>query len=389
MKTKQCLLSLTLTILLAACSGGDGGDGGSGGSTVLADGPQAVRLQYGAQLTFGDSLSDVGTYAVGAIAAAGGGKFTINGDGTAQHPELVGKIWNEMMAAQLNLPVPCAAETGLQGDLGRGLWGVSTYHPGCTNYAQGGARVREAVGPGNAAAGSPIGQLTVPVANQVASHLALAGGRFQGNELVFVMAGANDVVAQWNLLAQGAAAAAAAAATPEQAAQERNAYLVANGPAAVEAARAAANDLAGIVLYQLVANGANYVVVNNIPDLSSTPLGAIQEPALRNLIQAMLTEFNRVLKTWLDTEPKVAQVDVYALTRDAVVNPAFYGLSNTTAPACGPNLLGGHSLLCTVYNTYPVDVSHFLFADTVHPTPYGHWLIARQVIQEMTRKGWM
>jgi phospholipase/lecithinase/hemolysin len=386
MKTKQCLLSLTLTILLAACSGGDGG---SGGSTVLADGPQAVRLQYGAQLTFGDSLSDVGTYAVGAIAAAGGGKFTINGDGTAQHPELVGKIWNEMMAAQLNLPVPCAAETGLQGDLGRGLWGVSTYHPGCTNYAQGGARVREAVGPGNAAAGSPIGQLTVPVANQVASHLALAGGRFQGNELVFVMAGANDVVAQWNLLAQGAAAAAAAAATPEQAAQERNAYLVANGPAAVEAARAAANDLAGIVLYQLVANGANYVVVNNIPDLSSTPLGAIQEPALRNLIQAMLTEFNGVLKTWLDTEPKVAQVDVYALTRDAVVNPAFYGLSNTTAPACGPNLLGGHSLLCTVYNTYPVDVSHFLFADTVHPTPYGHWLIARQVIQEMTRKGWM
>jgi phospholipase/lecithinase/hemolysin len=390
MKTKQFLLSLAMSIMLAACGGGDGAGRGVGASPVFAaDPPQAVLPQFAAQVTFGDSLSDVGTYAVGAIAAGGGGKFTINGDGTAQHPELVGKIWNEMIASRFALPAPCAAQTGLQGDPARGLSVPVVNHPGCLNYAQGGARVREPIGPGNAAAGSPIGELTVPVANQVENHLALTGRRFQGNELVFVMAGANDVVAQWNQLAQGAAAAAQAAGPdPAAQAQARAVWLTANGPAAIAAVATAAGDLAGIIRTQIVANGANYVVVNNVPDLSATPQGAVQEPALRALIQATVQEFNRVLKAGLDLEPKVVQVDVYSLLQDATRNPAFYGLTNTTAPACGPNALGGHSLLCTVFNVYPVDVSHFLYADTVHPTPYAHWLVARQVLLAMAAKGW-
>jgi phospholipase/lecithinase/hemolysin len=390
MKTKQFLLSLAMSIMLAACGGGDGAGRGVGAGPVFAaDPPQAVLPQFAAQITFGDSLSDVGTYAVGAIAAAGGGKFTINGDGTAQHPELVGKIWNEMVAGHFGLPAPCAAQTGLQGDPARGYLAPVLNHPGCYNYAQGGARIREPIGPGNAAAGSPIGQLTVPVAIQVANHLALVGGRFQGNELVFVMAGANDIVVQWNQLAQGAAAAAQAAGPdPAAQAQARAVWLTANGPAALAAVATAAGDLAGIIRTQIVANGANYVVVNNVPDLSATPLGMAQEPMLRSLIQATVQEFNRVLKAGLDVEPKVIQVDVYALLQDAAANPALYGLTNTTAPACGPNDLGGHSLLCTVYNVYPVDVSHVLYADTVHPTPYGHWLVARQVLLAMAGRGW-
>jgi phospholipase/lecithinase/hemolysin len=374
MKTKQFLLSLATSIMLAACGGGDGGGKGVGAGPVFAaDPPQAVLPRFAAQATFGDSLSDVGTYAVGAIAAGGGGKFTINGDGTALHPELVGKIWNEMVAAQFALPAPCAAQTGLQGDPARGLSVPVVNHPGCLNYAQGGARVRE----------------PVPVAIQVANHLALAGGRFQGNELVFVMAGANDIVAQWNQLAQGAALAAQSAGPdPAAQAQARAVWLTANGPAAIAAVATAAGDLAGIIRTQIVANGANYVVVNNVPDLSATPQGAVQEPALRALIQATVQEFNRVLKAGLDLEPKVVQVDVYSLLQDATRNPVFYGLTNTTAPACGPNALGGHSLLCTIYNIYPVDVSHFLYADTVHPTPYAHWLVARQVLLAMAAKGW-
>jgi phospholipase/lecithinase/hemolysin len=30
-----------------------------------------------------------------------------------------------------------------------------------------------------------------------------------------------------------------------------------------------------------------------------------------------------------------------------------------------------------------------MFADTVHPTPYGHWLIARQVATVMAARGWL
>lgn len=45
-------------------------------------------------VSFGDSLSDVGTYGVGALNAVyGGGKYTING------PQ--GKVWTEYLAAQL------------------------------------------------------------------------------------------------------------------------------------------------------------------------------------------------------------------------------------------------------------------------------------------------
>jgi len=386
MKTKQLLLCLTIPVVLAACSGGDG-NGAGPGTITAAEGPQSMPLRFGAQVTFGDSLSDVGSYAVGAIGAAGGGKFTINGDRTQQYPELVGRIWNEMLAAQFGLPAPCAAQTGLQGDPLQGLSAPVVAHPGCFNYAQGGARVVEPVGPGNRLAGSPIGQLTLPVAAQVANHLATIGGRFQGNELVFVMAGANDIVVQWGELSRGAAAAAQAAG-PAGAAEARAAYLAAYGPAAIAAAGAAANGLVAIVLQQIVAAGANYVVVNNVPDLAGTPLGGIQEPQLRALVQAMLEEFNRVLKAGLDPEAKVAQVDIYSLFRDALANPLPYGLSNTRAPACGPNALQGHSLMCTVWNTYPVDVSHFMFADTVHPTPYGHWLMARVVQQVMSQKGW-
>jgi phospholipase/lecithinase/hemolysin len=144
---------------------------------------------------------------------------------------------------------------------------------------------------------------------------------------------------------------------------------------------------------QIVAHGANYVVVNNMRDLTSTPLGNAEDPALRSLVRTMIETFNQALKDGLDAEPRVAQVDVYALTRDEVGNPAFYALSNTTAPACGLNALGDNALLCNVYTNYnanpALDVSHFLFADSVYPTPYAHWLIARQVAFGMMAKGWL
>jgi outer membrane lipase/esterase len=116
----------------------------------------------------------------------------------------------------------------------------------------------------------------------------------------------------------------------------------------------------------------------------------VQAPELRAQVKTMVEAFNAALKAGLDAEPAVVQVDVYALTVDEAVNPTVYGLTNVTAPACGPNALNGHSLLCNVGNVYPgVDISHFLYADTVHPTPYGHALMARQVLHEMAIKGWL
>lgn len=54
-------------LLLASCGGG--GD----------DGP---RVRYGKLVSFGDSLSDVGTHRTPGVAALGGGKYTVNGPGS-------------------------------------------------------------------------------------------------------------------------------------------------------------------------------------------------------------------------------------------------------------------------------------------------------------------
>jgi phospholipase/lecithinase/hemolysin len=86
----------------------------------------------------------------------------------------------------------------------------------------------------------------------------------------------------------------------------------------------------------------------------------------------------------------VLLVDLAALIRDEVANPAAYGLTNTTTPACGQNALGGVSLLCRAANTLPgVNVSHYMFADGVHPTPYQYSLIARNVADRMKTRGWL
>src|SRR5258708_284699 len=130
--TKFALVALLIPAALAACGGSD-----SPGFTN--------------QVTFGDSLSDVGSYAVGGVAALGGGKYTINGDATATDAALTGKNWTELLAARLGLPAPCAAQTGLTGDASLGFQVTIKNDSKCFGYAQGGARVTNTVGPGNSA----------------------------------------------------------------------------------------------------------------------------------------------------------------------------------------------------------------------------------------------
>jgi phospholipase/lecithinase/hemolysin len=285
----------------------------------------------------------------------------------------------------LNLPAPCPAQTGLQGDPARGLQAPVTNHAGCFGYAQGGARVLNPVGIGNAQTGSPLGALTVPVANQIGNHLAVSDGRFRGDEIVFVTAGGNEVLIELAALAAGAAAAGQSAG-PEAAA----AYLVTNAPQSIASLARAADDLASLVRTRIVANGANFVVVTNIPDLAATPFGMSEPGPIRQLLTTMVATFNDRLLARLAGENKVLYVDLYALVRDEVSNPAAYGLTNSTTPACGPNALDGSSLVCNGGNTLAgVDVSRYLFADSVHPTPYGYSLAARHIAAQMMIKGWL
>lgn len=182
--------------VLAAC-------GGNG----PRPGEQSPRLKFSTMVSFGDNISDVGTYKVGAIAAMGGGTFTINGNNTATNPALTGKNWSELIATQLGLPAPCPAVTGLDGDPALGFSVAVQANANCYAYAQGGARVSNPIGEGHKATGNPLGALTWPFATQVQNHLTKAGGKFKGDEIIFVAIGNIDLMFGLTELAANATAA--------------------------------------------------------------------------------------------------------------------------------------------------------------------------------------
>jgi outer membrane lipase/esterase len=440
---------LTLTLLaaatLVACGGGAGTDTttdaqASAGVTMdevqaYADGTMPSRATAAggvgyfrgvtSQVVFGDSLSDLGTYGVGTVAALGGGKYTINNVVNGKNQSL---NWTEWMALAFGLPAPCAAQTGLNGLASQGFSVPVVNHAGCTSYAQGGARVTNPVGPGNALLGGSnaiLGQLTVPVVTQVAKHLSLNGGKFNGKEMVYVLAGANDAFMQLAGLSAGATAAATAAVTaavpaqigadiaagiclpanasttcvsaavaklsPTVGAAAAGAYFQTNAPAAVGAMGVAGAELANQVNSQMLAKGAKRVTVINVPDISKTPFAATQSPEVQGLVNTMVTTFNAQLKANLSTSASVLLVDAYTISRDQVANPAKYFLANVTTPACdltpAKNPLGS-SLTCTTKNLIPGVVSRFQFADGVHPTPYAQGLLAVAVSAAVLQKGW-
>jgi phospholipase/lecithinase/hemolysin len=151
-------------------------------------------------------------------------------------------------------------------------------------------------------------------------------------------------------------------------------------------------ELAALVKNEILGKGASYVVVNNLPDVSISPSAKAQSAETQGLIKAMVAAFNDKLLAGLGADPKVLYVDLAAVSRDQSVNPAPYGLTNTSTPACDlsttKNFLGS-SLLCTKDNLVSGDVSHYMFADSVHPTPFEYSLIARYVLEQMTIKGWL
>jgi phospholipase/lecithinase/hemolysin len=126
--------------------------------------------------------------------------------------------------------------------------------------------------------------------------------------------------------------------------------------------------------------------------VSISPSAKAQTADTQKLIQSMVAAFNDQLKTAVAGEPKVLYVDLATISRDQATNPTPYGLTNTTTPACdlspAKNPLGS-SLVCNKNNLIAGDVSHYMFADSVHPTPFEYALIARYVLEQMTVKGWL
>ena len=369
--------ALAAAAFLVGCGGNEAGD-------------QNPRVAFTQMVSFGDSLSDVGSYNVGIVAAAGGGHYSVNGQGATG---LLYTNWTEFLSATLKLSQPCAAETGLNTlPIAPGYAPVpATFHDAstggtCTNYAQGGSRVTADVGPGNAALfnaadrttySNAIGQLTIPVQKQINNYLTNNGGKFSASQLVTVFAGGNDIFI--NLGGVGAGLE-----TPTD---------------AVTAMGTAGAQLAAYVNQLIVANGATHVVVVNLPDVSITPLGLSEPASIQGLIKTMTTTFNAQLQAGITAGPSLLYVDAFTASEDQATNMAQYGLTNVSTPVCDP-AKASSSLICTkasliadVAPATPTDpatkANTYEYADTVHPTPYGYRLLAELVGEQLAIKGWL
>jgi outer membrane lipase/esterase len=344
----------------------------------------AAALEFGATYFMGDSLTDSGAYA-GSLPAGGGARFTVD----------PGPVWSEHLARHFGKTARANNPNNPSGT-----------DPQGSNYAQGGARV---VAPGALAFG--IVEIGVPVSTQIDWALA-ARPTADAAALYSVWAGSNDVFAQMDRLAAGATEG-----------EVRSALL--------DAAASLADQVRRLDEW-----GARYVLVPNLPDIGDTPnsiLTAIElagadnpnrQRALAEAVDALIrpaaspaeqaavrasavsaaaarlgipqrqlqavvdqvsadgrelsTGFNRAAATALaGTDANVIPLDIHTFFKETLADPAARGLANVTGPLCTADL----ALSCTVDTLrVPGAEQAYLFADSVHPGPLGHRLIADYAI---------
>jgi phospholipase/lecithinase/hemolysin len=376
LRTFQTATAIAAFAMLAACGGGgDNNNTPAGG----------VKLQV---VSFGDNLSDVGTYAPVATADFGGGRFTTN----------PGQIWTQNVA-QYYGDTLTAAQTG--------GFGVPLAPASGLGYAQGGARVTLQPGIGHATPGTANADFsqatTIPVNDQVTSYIS-AHGSFNANQLVLVNGGANDIF--YNLAVAQATAAgiqaqlAAGAITPAQA----QAAGAAAQTAATTAISQAAIDLA-TVIGRVVQAGATHVVVSTVPDIGGAPQGLAS--ADKGVTFSQVTQlFNGTLQGALQKAgllSKVIYVDAYSWIDGIQANFQANGFTvSNTGTACNlaamiaaatklgePNPTAfGTSLFCSpqTYTVAGADQS-YMYADTVHPTTHLYALFSTFVEQQIAKSG--
>ena len=393
MITLKTLSPWVLTgLLLAACGGGDPDVPGSGSPA----GAPTTRGSFTAVVSFGDSLSDIGTYAPATSLAGNGsapyfgGKFTTN--------SATGTVWVENLATALGI-VTTPAQVG---------FGTSSalcpaaanpvLATTCTAYGQGGSRVTDPNGIGRSS-----GALTVPMVTQIQNHLTRFTS-FKASDLILVYGGNNDVFTQFGIFAASAAQIQADAAAGRITADQASQLLFAAQSAAQAGMKQAAQELSGYVVNQILAKGGKYVAVVLLSDIGDTPFGnslpATAKPVLTSLSQV----FNLWLRDGLTNQP-VQLIDAYAIFKDGYQNPARYGITNNTTPACDVAKIraitlgavtDGSSLFCNStagapYNGLATGASAttWQFADSVHPTTGGHKIISDAFSAQLRSFGWI
>lgn len=371
--------SAALAALLAACGGG-------GADTTPRAAVTAIKVM-------GDSLADVGTFGV---------KFTVQGNDT--YPERIATGYG--LAKGCNFFV----FTGT----------TFTANPkaGCTNYAIGGGVINPASGGLTAADPRGIG---------VQFATATAAGNFAAGDLLVVDGGGNDAAALVGAYLnagrdQGASYVALLGTVLSQA---QVGAAVQGGQAGLAAAGATymtglANNFADMIQTRALDKGATRIALLNMPGITNTPrfqlvldgisaaygggaAGAAARAQSEALFKGWVEAFNARLAQRFVSEKRVVVVDFYTAFNDQVANPVQFGLTNVKAFACPVARVDSSGLpevdwpTCTDaalaakppaggtadwYKTWA-------FADSFHPTPYGHQLVAQLISRSLATAGWL
>ncbi|MFL9881968.1 SGNH/GDSL hydrolase family protein [Paraburkholderia agricolaris] len=396
-RVTQIAIASAAFALLAACGGGSSDNNNS--SSTPAGG---VKLQV---VSFGDSLSDVGTYAPVIQASFGGGRFTTN----------PGEVWTQKVAEYYGGTLTAAYVGG---------FGQPLVAAGGFGYAQGGSDVVNPQGEGWAP--NNMAATTVPVVTQVANYLG-AHTSFNSNQLVLVNGGANDIFqfsTAANLTALGTALQTALAhgVVPNTQAGQIGfivGYLQQQPTPQIAQAAAA---LAAQV-QTMVNSGATHVVVSTVPDIGNTPQGVqanAASPGAAALLTGITAAYNYMLVqqmtslgllgtgkvivadafTWLDQQlPNyqalgftVANTGTACNLTSMIANATAYATANPAATnGLTPAQYGsqfGSSLFCSpqTYTVAGADQT-YMFADLVHPSTHTHALFAQYVQQQIAATG--
>jgi len=371
---RRALLAASVLALMAACGGGSGSTTSVTPTTATPAG--GISLQV---VSFGDSLSDVGTYAsTTPVSGFTRGRYTTN----------PGEVWTQKIAEYYGGTLTPAALGGYGTPLVASSTGLG--------YAQGGARVQNPIGEGHASTSQADDALatTVPVTTQVQNYLT-AHGSFNSGQLILINGGANDIFIQATALVTLIEADISGGMTSDAAvAKETLTTLV---PAAITL---------GQEVGTILASGATHVVVSNVPDIGQTPLALATTPLGQTVLSAITQTFNATLKTTLSEAgnlSKVIYIDAYSWQDNLATNYLSNGytvantgtacnLVNMAATATANGLSDptnyASSLYCTpAFLTISGADQTYMYADDVHPTTHTHALFANYIEQQIAASG--
>jgi phospholipase/lecithinase/hemolysin len=390
MKWKVALLATAAAAILVGCGGG-GAD-----STSQRAGITSVKVM-------GDSLSDSGVF----TGLPGLGRiFSVQGSSSEPNA-----IWTERITALLGAPQLCNffKFTG------------TTFIPnptaGCTSFAVGGGRINNF----DVSTGAGASPLSITYQLQVAS----AAGNYKSSDLLLLIGGGNDAadLVGAYLAASSDGGAKFAAMTGTLIAPATLGPMLMAGPTGVAQAGGVYMEKLADKFYDGIKasaldKGAERVALLNMPGITNTPrfqmvlggiaasAGATARAQSEALFKSWVETFNARLATKVAGDKRIVLVDFYTAFNDQIANPAQYGLTNVTTPACPATGVGSDGLPAYNFQTCTASAlsamtpptgatgganwwQTYAFSDGFHPTPYGYQLLSQLVAKSLATAGWL